>query len=133
MNSFDQCGPRLCFDESSASTVESDDTCPGIANSLRGLEIGCYINVTVRIVSFDNSDDWEIGHSPKGDEALDTFRPEAACSTPYDGGSDSSEGVYMIQRISQGSLTGNDEATPERGEDRSSGRDYALWHLNIFP
>jgi hypothetical protein len=109
VNTADQFGPWFRFKEAPTCAIESDEIRTGVTDSLCRFEVRCDVNVTVRVVSFDDSYNREIGHSPKGSYALGTFSPKATCSTTDDGGRHSGEGVDMIKRIVLSSLAGNYE------------------------
>src|SRR5579871_561599 len=109
VNTADQFGPWLRFKEAPTSAIESDEIRAGVTDSLCRFEVRCDVNVTVRIVRFNDSYNREIGHRPKGSYALGAFSPEATCSTTDDGGRHSGERVDMIERIVLSSLAGDYE------------------------
>jgi hypothetical protein len=57
VDAADSMRSRVCFEEPAVGAVERDDIRTCVADSLGGFEIGRYVDVTVRVIGFDDSDD----------------------------------------------------------------------------
>jgi hypothetical protein len=114
MDATDDLGPGLRFGETTPGAVESNDIGACVTDGLGGLEVRRNEDVAVGIVGLDDADDGEIGLGSKGSNARNTFGTETACSAPKNRSGHASESVEVIEWISSGCLTGDDEPAAKR-------------------